>query len=128
MQTITNNKTLCEAIAQLESVKASQLSLLKHHYKFTVDSLNPINIIKEKINETFTSPNLKSNLFKTGLGIVTGLLTNKFIVGPSGGIVKKIVGGLVQNNLSKLTTVDPEEMKESGKSFLKNVLSKMKIK
>ncbi|MES2543254.1 MAG: hypothetical protein V4548_00090 [Bacteroidota bacterium] len=128
MQTITNNKTLCEAIAQLESVKASQLSLLKHHYKFTVDSLNPINIIKEKINETFTSPNLKSNLFKTGLGIVTGLLTNKFIVGPSGGIVKKIVGGLVQSNLSKLTTVDPEEMKESGKSFLKNVLSKMKIK
>lgn len=128
MQTITNSKSLAIAIVHLENVQASELNLLKQHYHFTVQNLNPLNIIKEQFNETFSSPDLKSNLLKGALGIGVSLLTNKLIVGSSHSIVRKIIGGLVQNNLSKITSTDPEELKESGKSFLKNVLYKMKIK
>ena len=49
MQVIKNNKSLAEAIAQLELQKQTEEELLKEHFLYTVDSLNPLNIIKENI-------------------------------------------------------------------------------
>ena len=126
MQVIKDNKSLAAAIAQMENIQKSEGHLLKEHFKFTIDSLNPMNIIKEKFNETISAPGLKSELIQGALGLATGFLTNRFLLGPSAGIVKNIAGTLVQKGLSKIN-VNPKNIKESGISFLKNVLKKMKI-
>ena len=128
MQAIKDNDSLAKAIAHLENVQTSEWNLLKQHFHFTAYSLNPLNMIKEKFNNTFSSPDLKSNLLKVGLGVATGLVTNQFILGSSSSILKKAIVGLVQNALPKLTIGNPETLKTSGISFLKNVLTKMKIK
>lgn len=126
MQVITDNKSLAAAIAHMENVQKSESHLLKEHFKFTIDSLNPMNIIKEKFNDAISSPTLKSDIVQGALGLATGFLTNRFLLGTSSGIIKNIAGTLVQKGLSKIN-VNPEKIKDSGISFLKNVLNMMKI-
>ena len=48
MQLIKDNKSLAQAISSLENAKKSQKNLLKEHFVYTIDSLNPINVVKEK--------------------------------------------------------------------------------
>ena len=128
MQVIKDTKSLAEAIAHLENVHASEGILLKEHFQFTISSLNPVNIIKDKISDTFSSPIFKNEIVKGSLGIATGLLSNSLIVGASGGLLNKVVASLVQTGISKVTSSNTEAMKDSGISFLKKVLTKMKIK
>lgn len=128
MQVIKDTKSLAEAIAHLENVHASEGILLKEHFQFTISSLNPMNIIKDKISDTFSSPIFKNEIVKGSLGIATGLLSNSLIVGASGGLLNKVVASLVQTGISKVTSSNTEAMKDSGISFLKKVLTKMKIK
>ncbi len=121
MQTIINNKTLAEAIANLESKKKSELNLLKNHFDYTVHSLNPVNIVKDKISDIFTSPTLKSD-------IATGLITvgSSFIRGSGLNPIKNIVGNLFQAQASKLVD-NADEIKTDGLNFLQNSLQKLKI-
>lgn len=128
MQVIKDTKSLAEAIAHLENIHASEGILLKEHFQFTISSLNPMNIIKDKISDTFSSPIFKNEIVKGSLGIATGLLSNSLIVGASGGLLNKVVASLVQTGISKVTSSNTEAMKDSGISFLKKVLTKMKIK
>lgn len=128
MQVIKDRQSLAAAIAHLENVHASEENLLKEHFKFTIHNLNPVNIIKDKISETFSAPIFKNEIVKGSLGIATGLLTNGLIVGSSHSLVKKVISSLVQTGISKVSLNNPEAIKNTGISILKNVLTKMKIK
>lgn len=128
MQVIKDNKSLTEAIAHLEQVHTSEGNLLKEHFKYTISSLNPLNIIKAKFSETFSSPILKNEIVRGSLGLATGLLSNSIIMGPSGTLLNKVIATLVQTGISKVTAGNTETIKNSGLSFLKKVLTKMKIK
>ncbi len=128
MQAIKDNKSLAEAIAHLEAVRKSEGNLLHEHFKYTVHELNPINIVKEKFNSLFTSPTLRNEAVQAGIGLAGGLLTNKLIVGASGGFIRKALGMVAQAGITKMTIKDPEAIKESGASLLQSWLTKLKIK
>ncbi|MBC7523578.1 MAG: hypothetical protein H7239_03980 [Flavobacterium sp.] len=121
MQTIKDNKTLAEAIAHLENVKKSELNLLKEHFHYTVHSLNPINIVKDKISDVFTSPTLKSD-------IATGIIAvgSTFIKGSGLNPIKNIVASLFKAQASKVVD-NADEIKNNGLNFLQNSLQKLKI-
>lgn len=130
MQTITNNKSLSEAILHLEGVKKSEETLLKQHFQYTVDSLNPINIVKEKFNETIHAPGFKGMIFKNLFKLGSGIFSANLAGGLLSGSFKGLLSSAVQNKV--LSYVDnPEEIhdiKEKGLSFLTKSLQKLKIK
>jgi hypothetical protein len=126
MQLIKDNKSLAQAIANLENIKKSETNLLKEHFVYTIDSLNPINIVKEKFNETINSPDLKGKFLSSLFSIGTGLVANNLIVGNSLNLIRKIAANLVQNQLSSLNP-DTDFLKEKGISLLKGTLQKLKI-
>lgn len=109
MQVIKNDQSLAEAIRVMENQQRAELSLLKAHFEFTIDNLNPVNIVKEKISEvvssigdTVTSESFKSKALKIGVGLASGFLTKKLVVGSSGGFFKKLLGMGVQAAVSGL--------------------------
>ncbi len=109
MQVIKDDRSLAEAIRVMENQQRAELDLLKRHFEFTVDQLNPVNIVKEKISEavssigeTVSSDSFKSKALKFGVGLASGFLTKKLIVGSSGGIFKKLLGMAVQAGVSGL--------------------------
>lgn len=127
MQVIKNNKSLADAIDELELRQKNQEIMLKEHFFDTVHSLNPLNIIKEKFTDTISSPNIAGDLIRSTAGMATGLISRSYIKGPSGFILGKILSSVVRNNIGRLPIPDPAEIKNTGISFLQKSLLKMKI-
>ena len=107
MQVIKDDQSLAEAIRELENQQRAELNLLKVHFDYTIEHLNPVNIIKEKfsetvssIGETVTSESFKSKALKIGVGLASGFLTKKLVVGSSGGFFRKLLGMGVQAAVS----------------------------
>ena len=128
MQVIKNQQSLAEAIIALENKQRFEENLLKAHFKHTLSSLNPVNIIKDKFKETFSAPAFKNKMVQGTLGIATGLLTNSILTGPAGNFLNNVLANLLQTGISKITTYPRQSLKNSGISLLKTVLTKMKIK
>ena len=107
MYTINSDKSLAKAILNLEAQRVLELEILKKHAEYTLHELNPVNIVKEKIHdgisnigETVNSNAFKNGLLKTGIGLATGFLTKKILVGPKAGIFKRLLGTAVQAAVS----------------------------
>ncbi|MDR6968584.1 hypothetical protein J2X31_002607 [Flavobacterium arsenatis] len=107
MQVIKDDQSLAEAIRVMKNQQRAELSLLKAHFEFTIDNLNPVNIVKEKIGEvvssigeSVTSENFKTKALKIGVGLASGFLTKKLVVGSSGGFFRKLLGMGVQAAVS----------------------------
>ena len=128
MQAIKNNKTLSEAIAFYENKKKSELSLIKQHYNFTINSLNPINLIKEKITNAVSSPGIKGKIFSTLFNLGTGVVTKNLLIGSSLNPIKKIAFNLLQSQVKKLVDNPPTDVKDKSISFVQDMLQKLKIK
>lgn len=130
--TVRDNKTLDEAIRQLEEKQKSDLHLLKQHFEFTKEQLNPLNIIKTEFKEAVSSPNLKGTLVKGAVGLLSGFLAKKFVIGGAGGVVGKIAGTALQSGVTGLVMRNSpenlEEVKDNGLSLLQKGLQKLKIK
>jgi len=127
MQVIKNQQSLAEAIIDLENRQRFEENLLKAHFKHTLSSLNPVNIIKDKFKETFSAPVFKNKMVQGTLGIATGLLTNSIIASSSGNFLNNMLANLLQTGISKITNYPMSSLKNSGISFLKKVLTKIKI-
>lgn len=130
--TVRDNKSLNEAILFLENKRQSDLYLLKEHFEFTKEQLNPINIIKDEFNDAISSPNLKGKVIKGAVSLLSGFLAKKFVIGSGAGIVGKLAGTALQTGVTGLVMNNvPENMgsvKDSGISLLQKGLRKLKIK
>ncbi|VXC06688.1 conserved hypothetical protein [Flavobacterium sp. 9AF] len=96
MKTITENQILDEKIRLLKLKKENQFEVLKQQFNETLDSLKPVNIVKETIKDFKNSKEIKNSLLETSLGIAGGYLTRKLIVGESAGIFKKLSATVIQ--------------------------------
>lgn len=121
MYKINSDKTLAEAIQNLEAQRILELEILKMHTELTLHELNPVNIVKEKIHdsisnlgETVQSAGFKNGLLKSGIGLATGFLTKKILVGSNAGILKRILGTAVQAAVSGFVIKKlPDEQEEN---------------
>jgi hypothetical protein len=107
MYKINSEKTLAKAIRNMEAQRVLELEILKKHTEFTLQELNPLNIVKKNIHNsistigvTANSFGVKNSLLKTGIGLVTGFLTKKLIVGTNAGLLKRLLGSAVQAAVS----------------------------
>lgn len=132
INTVRDNKSLNEAIVFLENKQKSDLYLLKEHFEFTKEQLNPIHIIKEEFHDFVSSPSLKNKMISGGVSLLSGFLAKKFVVGSGGGIVSKLAGTALQTGVTGLLMKNvPQNMgtvKDSGISLLQKGLNKLKIK
>lgn len=127
MQTIKNDKSLAEKIANLQNQRNSELNLLKSHFDYTIDSLNPINIIKEKFSFFDKSAVQKSETIKEIVEIGTNFIGSKLMFGGMLNPLNRILPTIIQKTVNSILTKNPGITEFSSKKFLKNVLTKMKI-
>jgi len=130
---VRDNTTLNEAIAFLENKQKSEAYLLKEHFEFTKEQLNPVNIVKEKFHDAISTPGLKGGLIKGAIGIASGFLAKRFVIGTGGGFLSKLAGTALQTGVSGLMLKAPENLKidtikDDGISMLQKGLNKLKIK
>jgi hypothetical protein len=124
MERIENDEDLQTAIFMLEARKENELRILKKQLREVSECLKPINIIKNTIKDAVSSPELQGNLIGSAIGMGTGFIAKKLIVGSSGGFIKKIIGTIVQKIVARKVSNNVGGVKSAGTSILQKIFSK----
>ena len=99
-------------IASLQLKQENELLLLKQQMHLTYESLKPINLIKNTFKEMVSSPDFKSNIFKSALGLLTGYFSKKILVGSSHNPIKKVLGTVLEFAVANIVSNHQNEVVE----------------
>jgi hypothetical protein len=124
MQNITSIAGLRDAIQLLEIERAKKGILLKEQFYLTYESLKPVNLLKNTLKEIFLSPNLIDNFLGTIIGLGSGYLSKKIVVGGSGNIIKKLLGSILQFGVTNMVAQHPDGIKALGQLIFQRIFSK----
>jgi hypothetical protein len=112
-KTITNSEELAEAIAALELKAAAQRRDIEETFHAVAEDLQPFNLVKNGLRSVFSSEH-KGELFNALIGLGSGLLSRKLILGKSTGFVGKTVGKAIQWGMAGLISQNAEKIKEKA--------------
>ncbi len=124
MQNITTIFELKIAIQSLEAEQAVKEKLLREQFLLTYDSLRPVNLIKGTIKDIISSPDLLGNILGSTIGLATGYLSKKIVVGTSDNKFKKLMGSVLQFGVTNLVAQHPDPIKSFSRTILKNIFRK----
>ncbi len=96
MRNKNTTASLAIAIQVLKARQEEEIFLLKAQFEKTYESLRPLNIIKKTFSEITTSPGLGKSILNNAVGLATGYLSKKFLLGSTHNPFKKILGTIVE--------------------------------
>lgn len=94
------NTELDKAIARLETDRDLKLEELKEQLSLTYESIKPVNILRESMEDFNNAPDVKNNLLQILVSITGGYLSKKLVLGKSNSFFKKIAGYLLQYGMT----------------------------
>jgi hypothetical protein len=118
---------LQEVIALLETKKSLELEQLKEQLHLTYQSIHPLNLIKDIFKHDNTKATGNDVLLDTVIGMATGFLSKKIMVGSSHNIVKQGIGTLLEFVVANSVSKHTEIIKQVGGWLLNKVTSKKKM-
>ena len=127
MEPITSLQSLNAKIALLERRREEKKDAITGEFKGLVESIKPVNLMKSLFRSVKESPDLKADILKGAIGLGTGFLTNKLLLGKINGPFKAVLATILPAVMTKAAVDVPTKIKENGLSFLANTLRSMKI-
>jgi hypothetical protein len=117
------NKTdaLDELIVLLKKKQAIELQSLKDQFHYTYESLKPVNLIKKTFHDVASSAEIREELITNAIGLASGYLTKKVIVGTSENPFRKILGLFLQFAIATFVTKHSETIKAAGDNILEYI-------
>lgn len=122
MSTLSNNERLQQAIAELETKRNVQGALVSEQFQQLRQQLQPVNLIKTVVRDLFASPDVKTGVVDLAIGVTTGMIAKKVVVGQSHNLLTQLVGGAVQMIVTREVSQHPEGIKKMGKTLLQHLL------
>ena len=123
---ITNSVDLKEAIQKLESDKIVQVYLLRQEFDHAYEKINPLNLIRDNLEDSTSSKILGNNMISTSVGLATGYLVKKLIIGKSGNQIRGIIGSAVQIGIINLVAHYQSTVEIVGNTLLQLFIHKNK--
>ena len=121
MNKINQTEALNKTIAALQEKKEIEFSLLKEQFQITYESLKPINLIKSTLANVASSPELKNNVLNNVIGLTTGYISKKVILGNTRNPIKILLGSLFQFAIANVVSKHTESLKSTGEIILKRI-------
>jgi hypothetical protein len=121
MQQITTVAGLKNAIQILEIEQNARKEELKEQLHLTYESLRPVNIIRSTLKELFS---MSDNIPGTALGAAGGFLLKKLLVGSSGGVLKRLIGTVLQLGITNIASHKSDAIKSLGLSLFQRIFHK----
>ena len=125
MQAITTAAELKNAIQQLEVKQAGEFKLMKEEFEDTYENLKLINIIKNTFKQAASAPDLKTDIINTAIGLSTGFVAKKLMLGKTLNPFSKLLGVIVELAVANKVTKNADQMRSTG-SVIMNKLFKQK--
>ncbi len=113
---------LLDTIQFLQQEQAFKRQLLVDQLEISYESLKPLNLIKRALTEIGTSPDLTHNITGTLLGLASGFLSRKILVGTSGNLFRKLLGSVLQFGITNVVAQHPDAVKTFGRFILDQII------
>ena len=124
MQNRSSTAVLKDTIQLLETEQKIEGRLLKEQFYLTYESLKPVNLLRSSIRDVASSPYLIDNIIGTAVGLATGYLSKKIVIGTSGNIIRKFFGLLMQLGVTNTIAQHPDSIKSIGQFIYQHFLHK----
>ncbi len=124
MQTINSEKSLREAILELQEKRADEERILREQFHLAYESMKPINLIKNTFKEVVASKDLKDDLINTSIGLTVGYLSKRIFEGATNNPAKKILGTALMFGIKNIVAKNPETVKKLVHGLFKIIRSK----
>ena len=124
MKSIKTSADLKLAIQQTKMQQANELILLKEEFTNSLDRLKPINLIKDAFKEAVTAPDLKTDIINAAIGLTTGIVAKKIIIGKTLNPLSKLLGVMLEVFVTNKVTQNAAEIKSVGSMILNKIFHK----
>ena len=121
MSKTTSISELKNAIRLLETEQEIKKQLLIEQIHITVESLKPVNLIKNALVDIAESPFLVEHILSTGIGMATGYISKKVVIGASGNLFRKLMGNVLQFGVANIVARHPDMIKTYGQYIIQHV-------
>lgn len=119
MQHINSSSELKNAILLLEVDQAIDLQLLKNQVHHLYESFKPVNMLTKSLIPS----SIIDTIIDSTIGLATGYISKKIVVGTSGNLFRKVIGSVIQLSVTTIIAKHPETIKSVGK-FIFNQISR----
>ena len=124
MQNITTAIELRDTIRLLEERQAVQGQVMKQQFFIVIESIRPVNIIRNTFREAAAKNDLLGNILSTTLGLTAGYISNRTVIGASGNLFRKLLGTLLQFGVTSVIAKNPDAVKSLGHNIIHRLLKK----
>ncbi len=124
MNSIKSSADLKMAIKQMELKQANELILLKDEFRNTVEGLKPMNLIKGAFKKATSSPDMKTDVLNAAIGLTTGFVTKKLMMGRSTNLLKKILGIVLEMTIANKVAKNADVIKTTGNIIFNKFFAK----
>ncbi len=118
MNNLSSNQSIDEEVSLLKVKSENEFIELKQKFHAMIDSLNPVNIIKDTLLEVSSSPEIKDGLEKTAVGIASGLLVKKVMYSKTNSTLKKLTSVALQVLIPYLAAKHYNKIKLLGQKII----------
>ena len=124
MKNITSVEELEKSIQLLEMEQAIKGQLLKEQFLYTYESFRLINLLKNSLRQTISSPTVMTDIVGTALGLASGYLSKKIFIGTSGNAFRKLIGSVLQLGVISFVSQNSSGIKALGRYMFQQILRK----
>jgi hypothetical protein len=121
MENITSSVTLKNAIRNLQVEQEIYSQAMKEQLHLIYISFKPASLIRSTLKDVTSSPYLIENIVVTLLGLASGYVTKKIVVGASANIFRKLIGSVVQFGVTNIVAQHPEAVTSLGQSIFQKI-------
>lgn len=124
MNSITTSAALKTAIKQLELEQKESLSALKEEFSELQESFKLRNIIKSTFKAAVNVPDLKTDLVNAAIGLTTGIMAKKMIIGKTINPLKRLAGIALEMFVANKVTKNADQIRSTGNVILNKIFKK----
>lgn len=124
MENITSAADIKNAIRFLEADQEVKGQLLRAQFNNTFESLKPVNLLKNAVQEISSSPFLMTNVFGAVAGLATGYYSKRVVFGASKNILKRMLGVALQFGVTNIIARHTHDIASYGQVILQRIFRK----
>jgi hypothetical protein len=128
MERIYTVSDLKNAIQVLEVEQAAKGQHLKEQFYITYENLKPFKLLQSALKDVASSPYLIENILSTVMGLTSGYLSKRIVVGASGNVLRKFMGSLLQMGVTNAVVKHPDSIKSIGQFIFHSIFHKKDTK
>lgn len=117
------NDLLDEEIQLLETKRDLELILMKRDMNGLIESLKPINIVKNVFKKVSASTDLKEGVVNTGIGVASGFIVRNILFNKTHNPFKLIARVLLQTLTTGVVATNTDRIKSNSQNLFHALLS-----